>query len=363
MTPIPIAFFVSSHGFGHAARSAAVMEALYAQRPEVRFSIFTGVPRWFFEDSMNAPFDYLRCRTDVGLVQTTPMEEDLPATIDELSSFLPLRRQLVTGAADEVRSRQCRLIVSDISPLGIAVAAELGLPCALVENFTWDWIYRAYLEVEPRFDSFIAEMRRLYSAVHLRIQAEPFCEAVPDAAQVAPISRSIRESPAVIRQRLQLAGDSPFVLVTMGGFPATYRFLERLHRYPEITFVIPGASDAMHQDQNLILLPQRTMFQHADLVAAADMVVGKLGYSTLAEVFQAATPYLFLQRRRFPESPALARFAEQRLVSGEITETEFEEADWPSRLPTMETDRRSPATEPSGSHQTADLLLDLLQGR
>ena len=363
MTSVSIAYFVSSHGFGHAARSAAVMEAIHELSPETRFAIFTGVPRWFFEDSMTAPFDYVKCHTDVGLVQATPMDEDLPATLDELSKFLPLRVEAVEQAAETVHRFGCRLIVSDISPLGIAVAAKLGLPCALIENFTWDWIYRAYLEDEPLFGPFIAELHRLYSSVPLRIQAQPFCEPVAGSAQVAPISRSVRQSAHEIRKRLQLPAESAFVLLTMGGFRANYRFLARLHRYPEVTFVVPGAAEDIHRERNLILLPHRTTFQHADLVAAADMVVGKLGYSTLAEVFQAATPYLFIQRRRFPESPALARYARRRLVCEEITEPELEAAEWPSRLPDLAKGRRGPTAEPLGSDQAAKLLLDLLESR
>lgn len=361
MTPGPIAFFVSSHGFGHAARSAAVMESIHDRSPATHLSVFTGVPTWFFEDSMTAPFDYVECRTDVGLVQSTPMEEDLAATLDELSGFLPLREEEVEQAAEDARRLGCRLIVSDISPLGIGVAAKLDLPCALIENFTWDWIYRAYLQDEPRFAPFIDELHRLYSSVPLRIQAQPFCQPVSGAAQVAPISRSIRQSAVEIRSRLQVQDDSSFVLLTMGGFPVSYRFLERLYRYPEVTFVIPGAADGVRRDRNLILLPHRTTFQHADLVAAADMVVGKLGYSTLAEVIQAETPYLFIQRRRFPESPALAGHARRRLVCDEITETELEAADWPDRLPELKRDRRAPIREPQGSQQAAELLLDLLK--
>ena len=329
MTPACIAYFVSSHGFGHAARSAAVMEAIHARHPATRFSLFTGVPRWFFEDSMTAPFDYLPSHTDVGLVQSTPMEEDLPATIRELAKFLPLRPDAVENAAETVSRLGCSLVVSDISPLGIAVPSSLDPPCVLVENFTWDWIYGAYLSVEPRFSSFIDELHDLYSKVHLRIQARPFCQSVSGALSVAPISRPIRQSRPEILESLQLPEKSLFVLLTMGGFPASYEFLDRLHRFSGFHFVIPGGADSFVRQQNLILLPHRTSFQHADLVAAASLVVGNLGYSTLAEVCQAATPYLFMQRRRFPESPALARFAERNLVCGELTEDDFEAANWP----------------------------------
>ena len=47
-----IAYFVTPHGFGHAARAAAVMVALQEIDPAIQFDIFTQVPRWFFQDSL-----------------------------------------------------------------------------------------------------------------------------------------------------------------------------------------------------------------------------------------------------------------------------------------------------------------------
>ena len=37
----PLAYFISPHGFGHAARAAAVMSALHTQDPALQFEIFT----------------------------------------------------------------------------------------------------------------------------------------------------------------------------------------------------------------------------------------------------------------------------------------------------------------------------------
>jgi hypothetical protein len=47
-----IAFFISPHGYGHAARAAGIMEALSGLDPLIRFELFTMVPRWFFADSL-----------------------------------------------------------------------------------------------------------------------------------------------------------------------------------------------------------------------------------------------------------------------------------------------------------------------
>ncbi len=62
-----IAYFISPHGFGHAARAAAVMEVLSEIDTGVQFEIFTTVPSWFFQDSMSAPYAYHHLVTDIGL--------------------------------------------------------------------------------------------------------------------------------------------------------------------------------------------------------------------------------------------------------------------------------------------------------
>ncbi len=113
---------MSPHGFGHATRSAAVIEELCRRRPEVRPEIFTSLPRWLFEDSLGVPFGIQPALTDVGLAQRNSLEEDPSATADQLDRFLPLEGERVETAAARLRELGCRLAVADISPLGIAAA-------------------------------------------------------------------------------------------------------------------------------------------------------------------------------------------------------------------------------------------------
>ena len=65
---LSIAYFVTSHGFGHAARASAVMNAIYVRWPFVHFEIFALTPEWFFQRSLNVPFVYHSEPTDIGLV-------------------------------------------------------------------------------------------------------------------------------------------------------------------------------------------------------------------------------------------------------------------------------------------------------
>ena len=68
-----LAYFVSPHGFGHAARACAVMQAVRTAWPDVVFEVFTLVPEWFFAESLGSGFRHHLLRTDVGLVQRTTL--------------------------------------------------------------------------------------------------------------------------------------------------------------------------------------------------------------------------------------------------------------------------------------------------
>src|SRR5512138_3861696 len=84
-----IACFVTPHGFGHAARAAAVIEALRGLTPGLHAHLFTTVPRWFFGESLGRGFTRHGLDVDVGLVQRGPLAEDLPATLARLRALYP----------------------------------------------------------------------------------------------------------------------------------------------------------------------------------------------------------------------------------------------------------------------------------
>lgn len=103
-----IAYFISPHGLGHAARAAAVMDALCDLEPDIAFEIFTLVPEGFFIDSLPGVFQYHPVLTDVGLVQKTPLKADLPATLNRLNQFLPF------GHISRKRFRESEVLISYI---------------------------------------------------------------------------------------------------------------------------------------------------------------------------------------------------------------------------------------------------------
>ncbi|MCP4752268.1 MAG: hypothetical protein GY866_15350 [Proteobacteria bacterium] len=356
-----IAFFASPHGFGHAARSAAIMSALHEVNPSIRFEIFTLVPEWFFRESLSACFVHHSLATDVGLVQANPLQEDLPATLRRLDDYFPLDPVLIANLAEKLVETGCDLVVCDIAPLGIEVARKASLPSVLVENFTWDWIYQGYVGSQPGLEKHIRYLGELFDSADYRIQAEPVCQARQVDLTTSPISRKARKSKKQVRKALGIPAGHKFVVVTMGGgIQERYAFLEPLTRQPDIWFVVPGGNRSLEIRGNIVLLPYDSNLFHPDLINAADAVIGKVGYSTLAEIYRAGVPFGYIPRPEFRESPKLVSYIETQMTGIGLSDNEFRNGDWTRCLPELLDLPGIRRTNPNGADQAAAFLQGLL---
>jgi hypothetical protein len=355
-----IAWFVSAHGFGHAARSTAIISALSRLAPSTAAAIYTLTPRWFFRQAGLSRWTYHAVETDVGLVQNDPLQADIPATIERLDRFLPFSAERVEPLAQMLVNQGCRLVVCDISPLGIAVARAAGIPSVLVENFTWDWIYRGYLTAFPGLKPHCDYLHSLFELAGFRIQTEPVCDPRPSDLTVQPVARSPVQKVESTRERLGIAGSDPMVLLTMGGIPARFDFIDRLRTLKDIRFVVPGGDDEPKWADNLVLLPYRSEFHHPDLVQAADAIVGKLGYSTLAEVYHAGIPFAFVTRNGFRESALLEAYVLRHMAGFPISPAEYRNSNWIERIRTLLAMPTAEHRRVNGAESAARFLLSLL---
>ncbi len=353
-----IAFFISPHGFGHAARAAGVMEALAEIESSLQFDIFTTVPDWFFASSNSFGYQYHRLETDIGLIQKTPFQEDLPATVQKLKDFLPFNQSRIAAVAEKIRHLECQLVVCDIAPMGIRVARKAGVPSVLIENFTWDWIYQAY--EEEGFNAFNAYLQPIFAEATCHIQTQPICK--PESADFTadPASRKIKYSAAHIRQRLGLPDSCKLVMITAGGVRKNYGFIDKLKSQTDIHFIIPGASDSENIQDNLILLPENSGYFHPDLINAADAVVGKVGYSTIAEIYQAGVPFGYSARTHYRESKPLVDFVQNHMSGLPVAEIEFQNASFTDCIEELLQMPRAKSHRPNGADQIADFIAALL---
>ena len=361
-----LAYFITPHGFGHAARACAVMAAAQQRIPNLRWEIFTRTPDWFFAESLSGPYALHPTDTDVGLVQVDALRADLDATVERLAGLLPFAPERIARLAAEVTALGCQALLCDIAPLGIAVAQAAGIPSVLVENFTWVDIYGEYLEECPALRPFTEQMAGWFAAADYHIQTTPACADLPgfgkpgrSALTVPPVSRAPRTTRSAVRGLLSLPDDSPLLLITMGGVDFEHSYLERLARFPDVHFVLPGNHSTSVAPDNVHLLSPRSGIFHPDIVAASDGVVGKIGYSTLAEVYAAGVPYGYVPRPRFRESDVLSAFVEREMTGFAIDADELSDGRWVDRVPDLLALPRREEERVNGAAVVAEFLTGL----
>ncbi len=379
-----LAFFISPHGYGHAARACAVMGAILRRRPQTRFRIFTTVPPAFFKASLPAgTFTYHRLESDVGLVQKTPLAEDIAATRRALARLYPPSPARLNALAEELQG--CRAVLCDISPLGIAAARRAGLPSVLIENFTWDWIYRHYGEASneaapsasassspssapPRLGyaqspliDYAQILEPLFAQADFHIQTRPLCAPHPAAdVTLPPIARRPQKSRRETRAALGVPLDAPMLLLSLSEPLPPAPLRELLHRYPRLHVLLPGGEYLPSIPR--LSTPPREACYHPNLVAAADFILAKAGYSTVAEAYHAGVPFAYLSRPQFPETPVLAAFIEANLGGLAVPALDWAEHTWPRLLGDLLSMPRREPRDPNGAEAAAKFVLEHIAG-
>jgi hypothetical protein len=336
------------------------MQALADNQPDIRFLIFTTVPHWFFAASVTASFEYISELTDIGLAQIDPLQEDLTETLVRLDHFYPVDRSRLIKLGQVLTARQCDLVVSDISPLGIAVATECGIPSLLIENFTWDWIYRAYSDANPGFNKHADYLAELFGRVDYHIVTEPYCVRKDPDLVTKPICRTASRSKEETRISLDVGMESKVVIISLGGIQGGYEKWDQLLRFPEIIFLIPGTDTELKREGNTIRFPHHSGFYHPDLIEASDLVISKIGYSTLAETYQSGKPFGYIPRTGFRESSKLEAFVQSQMAGIAISESEYRSGTWVFKLGELLELPSVKRQGPKGAQQAADFIIQKL---
>ena len=175
---------------------------------------------------------------------------------------------------------------------------------------------------------------------------------------VPPMGRRPRASRDDVRHSLGLPPEGPVVVLTMGGVQERLPFLERLRELEPITVLVTGAPEN-RQDGNLRLFHPETRLYMPDLVRAADAVVAKAGYSTIAEVWNEGRPLAFVTREDFRETEPLRAWLRSHVPGFEIPGRDFAGGDWITRVPALLEKEAAPGSR-DGAHRAAEYVAEAL---
>ncbi len=145
----------------------------------------------------------------------------------------------------------------------------------------------------------------------------------------------------------------------MGGLPENFPELKPLQWHPDFLLVFTGQKQTIRLTENILLLHSNNMY-HPDLLGAADLVVCKTGYSTLAECCQAGARVISVSRDNYPESKPLQGYLEKVLGGIAITPEAYASGDWLNIAAERITMPRSVPCKENGADRVAEFLCKLL---
>lgn len=345
-----VAFYISGHGFGHAARSIEVINALVALQPGIRVIIRSEVAPWLVARTALAGVTLEPGRCDTGVVQIDSLTLDATATIERARTFMSTFPQRIDVEVAWLRKVRATLVLSDLPPLGIAAARAAGLPAVALGNFTWDWIYSGY-DGGADLAAAIGDIYR-QTTVALRLPMWGGFATMPRVIDLPFVARRSSRDPADVRATLNLPPDERLVLVSFGGYGLEGLAVEALRQMTGYQVILPGDLDEAAMYAGGV--------RYEDLVGAVDVVVTKPGYGIISECLANHTALLYTSRGHFLEYDVLVAAMPRFLRAAFIDHSDLFAGRWRhhlDRLLAQPAPPESPAT--NGAAAAAQVVTEL----
>jgi L-arabinokinase len=299
-----ILFYVSGHGFGHATRTRAVIDALRDRRPNIPVAVRSLAPDWLFPD-----IEFQSVRIDPPVFETAGgLSVDTAASAKAVREFASTLPDLVRNEASWVRSANVRAIFADIPFAAGFIGEAAGVPVIAGGNFLWNWI----LEGEPGIEVIAEGYSKCRLALRYPLSHDEGWEVFPRSEQVPLVTPRSERSRTVIRTELGLGDSGPPVVLIAGRAALDDSGRQRLRES------CPGFR----------FLNGRELPNYHDLVRASDAVVSKAGYSIVAECIAEGKPLLYPPRSGFREEDMLLARAARLLRMAPIEEEAWRAGEW-----------------------------------
>ncbi|NLL14503.1 MAG: hypothetical protein GX267_13955 [Fibrobacter sp.] len=319
-----IAYFITSHGYGHGVRTTAIANCFSA---DVKITFRTLLPERFFSEELNRQYSVQEARYDCGCLQSDGVTVDINATLDCYRKIAHNNRENLKKEIRWCAEQKVDLIVSDITPFAFEIAKHSNIPSVAVTNFTWYDIYAQYLSSSPSFKPYLEEILEQYSYADLCIALQPsmemnFFRKKTEVPVTGRIGRNRRDD---VLSHYKIDNNKKLGLIYTGDFGMNSANWQKLNCFSDWEFL--GLYQLPTNPSNFHLLDKKN-FPYQDLVSSVDCVISKIGYGVVSECFLNGTPLIYLPRKHFAEYPVLEKAVQKWGMGYCLSQEQYYSLQW-----------------------------------
>ncbi len=293
---------ITNHGFGHATRTASVAATIQKLCPEALLIMVTTAPRWLLECYIEGDFIHRPRAYDLGVVQADSLNMDKQATLEKLQEIKKNQNSIIASEVNFIRQNRVGLVLADIPFLAAPIAKAANIPCWMLSNFGWDFIYHSWGSGFTEIADWISECYQ--KSDHLfRL---PFYEPMSAFTNVTDIGLTGGEPRyAADELRFKWGITAPLektVLLTFGGLGLQQIPYENLQLFSDWQFI---TFDKSAPDLANLVKINDLKYRPVDLMPVCGRLVSKPGYGTFSEATKYGIPIVSITRDDFAEAAFL----------------------------------------------------------
>jgi hypothetical protein len=325
--------------------------------------IRTTAPVWLLQRTIEVPFSLDARPVDTGVVQIDGLHLDAAATVESARKFYADFHRRADAEAALLREQHVSAVICDAPPLACAAASAAEIPCVVVANFTWDWIYKGFgLEFRAAPDV-IPTIESAYrtAAGGWRLPMHGGFETFHGICDVPLVARHATRSATETKRILNLPDDRPLALASFGGFGVRGIDVDALDCLGDWDVVLTGHLRHSPTQPGVHFLGDAEVYdrgvRYEDLVKAADVVLTKPGYGIVSECVANRTAIVYTPRGEFAEYPILVEHIRRWLRHAFIDHEDLLAGRWRESL------AAAVACAPPDEHPAtngADLIADMI---
>ncbi len=324
----------TNHGFGHATRLAYTLSALKKKYPNAKLVINSTIPRTIFDSILRCDFEYIAKPLDVGLVQFDSIHIDYKKTLERLNEIYLNEKNLISENLTLLKKHKINLLIGDIPPLLCDIAKRAELPLIQMGNFSWNFIYQAYVNEFKEFKVFVDRTEESYDSCPVLFRY-PFHESMKTFPRIKDIGL-IPGLPSLTKlelyKKLGISHElhKPIRLFVFGGLGIDNLPFEKLKKIPvpEINSYHYISYQKIEGDIPFLQIVNDLTIRPLDILPFCERIITKPGHGILTDAYSTKVPVVCVDRQLFPEIKILLENVKNYFYHITVDDNQLKQSNW-----------------------------------